>query len=133
VTISDLRFVERDQGNTFAMTDAQLNNAVSSNIKPKKPASINFQGTWKATVGKTGLFIEISNSNTNQVIYSNNWFSSKDSYKSGDTYSKTIQWLFPTTIPSALYEVTVTLRDWVNPSLPGFASITFKMAVNDIS
>ncbi len=83
-------------------------------------------------IGKTGIFVEIYDTYADKVIYNGNWYSGKDSYNAGDLYSKKVQWLFPVYIPASAYEVTVTLRDWINPSLPEFAKITFNMDVKDI-
>jgi hypothetical protein len=43
-----------------------------------------------------------------------------------------VTWLFPLAIPSSVYEVTVSIKDWINPSLPDYATFTFLMDIKDI-
>jgi len=91
--------------------------------------SLVFEGNWKTKVGKTGIFVEVFDTFGDKVYYSGNWYSNKASFEAGDAYSRTIQWLFPVYIPEAIYEVTVSLRDWINPTAPEYAKMTFTMNI----
>jgi hypothetical protein len=132
VKITELAFKDRDGGKTFEMSETQLNNSLRGMMKPNNPVSLVFEGTFKTKVGKTGLFVEVYDTYADKVYYSGNWYSNKESFEAGENYSRTIQWLFPVYIPQAIYEVTITLRDWINPSAPEFGKMTFTMDVKDV-
>ena len=132
VTISERNFTDRDQGKTFAMSVEQLNKSISANIKPNRPVTVTFQGQWKTKVNKTGIFVDVYDSYADKNVYSGYWYSNKDSFGVGENYTRTVQWLFPVYIPASLYEVTVSLKDWINPSKTEYAKITFNMDIKDI-
>ncbi len=83
-------------------------------------------------MGKTGIFIEVYNSYSDKTAYTGYWYSNKDSYNKDDNYTKTVQWLFPVNMPAALYEITVSLKDWIEPSKTEYARMTFNMDIKDI-
>ena len=114
------------------MTEAQLNNSVKIDGRFNKPAVLNFQGTLLTNVGKTGIFVELYDTNADRIIYTGNWYSNKASFNAGEAYSRTLQWLLPSALPNSIYEVTVTLKDWINPSLPAFGTLTFTMEIRDM-
>jgi hypothetical protein len=83
-------------------------------------------------VAKTGIFVEIFDTYSERTIYTGNWYSNKDHYNKGEDYHRSVTWLFPLAIPSSVYEVTVSIKDWINPDLPEYAKFTFLMDIKDI-
>lgn len=92
---------------------------------------MDIKGTWKTNVGKTGIQLTIYDTIGERNFYKNEFYSGVESFATGATMDKRINFLVPTYIPESMYEVRVGIINWMNPS-EEYGAVTCKMTVDDI-
>jgi hypothetical protein len=127
-----LKFADRNGGNTFIMTQDQLNQIMRFPLHPGTGTSLDVKGTWKTNVGKTGIQLTIYDTIGEKTFYKNEFYSGQEKFETGSFMDKRINFLVPTYIPQSLYDVRVGIINWMNPS-EEYGAVTCSMSVVDIN
>ena len=130
ISVSEVKFADRDSNKTFIMTEEQLNQTMRFPLHPGTAASLNFKGTWQTDVGKTGIQLSLYDTIADKLFYKNEFYMGKANFTKGEALEKRINFLVPTYIPQSLYDVRVALINWIKPN-EEYGALTCVMDVTD--